>query len=63
MKTKIFATYRNGILIPETILNLENNSKVEVILEDDIYNAFSLAGENSDVEDYFAAQKEILKNE
>ncbi len=63
MKTKLFATYRNGILIPETKLNLEDNSKVEVILEDEIYRAFSLAGEDSDVEDYLIAQREILKNE
>lgn len=60
METKVCATYKNGILIPE--INLKNNSKVRIILEDNLYHAFSLAGEENDLEDYFISQKEILKN-
>jgi predicted DNA-binding antitoxin AbrB/MazE fold protein len=61
---KITATYRDGALIPNSPLNLENGSKVEVILSKDLYSAFSLASEDSGVEDFFYAQKEVVdKNE
>lgn len=62
METKIFATYKDGMLIPETNLNLENNSKVEITLEDNLFRAFSLAGEKDNIEDYFISQKEILED-
>lgn len=63
MTTKISATYKEGVLIPETYLDLENNSKVKITLEEDIYDSFSLAGQEDNIEDSFFAQKEILENE
>ena len=63
METKIFATYKKGVLIPENKLDLEDNSKVRIILEDDHYDSFSLAGQEDNLEDSFAAQKEILEND
>ncbi len=63
METKIFATYKEGVLIPENKLDLKDNSKVRIILEEDIYNSFSLVGQEDNIEDSFAAQKEILEND
>lgn len=63
METKIFATYKKGVLIPENKLDLEDNSKVKLILEENLYDSFSLAGQESNIEDSFVAQKEILESQ
>ena len=61
---KITATYKDGALIPNSPLNLEDGSEVEVTLSEDLYSAFSLASEDSNAEDFFHAQKEVVdKNE
>ncbi len=49
METKIFATYKGGVLIPENKLDLEDNSKVKIILEEDLYDYFSLAGQEDNI--------------
>lgn len=63
MEIKVNATYKKGVLILKDSLNLEENKNVEVIIKDDLYDSFSIAGEDDNAEDYFNAQKEVIENE
>lgn len=63
MDKKVYAIYKNGVLIPKIPLNLEENTEVEVILKDDLYNYFSVVGENDDVEEFSMAQKEVIDDD
>ena len=63
MEKKIHATYKKGVLIPKVPLNIEENTDVEIILKDQLYDSFSIAGADDNVEDFFHAQKEIVKDE
>jgi len=63
MEIKINAIYKNGVLIPKSPLNIGENTEVEVILKDDLYNYFSIAGKDDSVEEYSYAQKEIIEND
>lgn len=63
MEIKTNAVYKKGVLIPKIPLNLEENTNVEIILKDNLYDAFSIAGEDDNVEDYFNAQKEVIEDD
>lgn len=63
MEIKINAKYKNGVLIPKIPLNLEENTEIEVILIDDIYKSFSVAGQDDNVEKYLFSQKEVIEDE
>jgi len=62
---KISATFRDGILFPSSNLDLNEGDEVEILLKkNNLYESFSMASENSDVESLFSAQSEVLdKNE
>ncbi len=63
MDIKIKAVYKNGVFIPKVPLNLKENTDVEVILGDDLYDYFSVAGREDDVEEFSHAQKEVIEND
>ena len=62
MEIKINAIYKNGVLIPKSPLNIGENTEVEVILKDDLYDYFSIAGVEDDVEEFSHAQKEVIED-
>lgn len=63
MEIKTNAVYKKGVLIPKDPLNLEENTNVEIILKDNLYDLFSIAGEDDNVEDYFNAQKKVIEDD
>ena len=63
MKKIIHVTYKNGVLIPKVPLNLDENTDIEIILNDNLYDSFSIAGEDDNVEEYLHTQKEVVEND
>ena len=61
----IRAIYKNGTLIPQTTLSLKENEEVDIFLnknyDKEIYDAFTLAGEDSEIDDFEKAQFTDLK--
>jgi predicted DNA-binding antitoxin AbrB/MazE fold protein len=61
---KVIATYRNGYFVPKSRLEIPEGKEVELIINDDLYESFTIAGQDSNVENSISAQSEIvLKNE
>ena len=58
VNSKIIATYNKGNLIPIIPFSLDEGREVELIICDDLYDSFSIAGE--DVEDKIFAQSEVI---
>ncbi|MAH07862.1 hypothetical protein CMI38_06460 [Candidatus Pacearchaeota archaeon] len=63
MNKRIIVTYRNGVLVPKSPLSLKDNIDIEIVLSDRLFDAFSVAGKDDDVEVFFAAQKEVVEDE
>ncbi|MEK6914604.1 MAG: antitoxin family protein [Nanoarchaeota archaeon] len=63
MEIKFNNVYKKGVLIPKNPLNLEEDTEVKVVLKDDLFNYFSIAGQEDDVEKFSSAQKEIIQDD